>query len=58
MYFTCAKVISNDLDGTEDMVIFVLQCKIIHSVMQNNYALSGIANCFLTVRRHLGCSCL
>ena len=30
MYFTCAKVLSNDLKGTGDMVMFVLLCKIIH----------------------------
>ena len=33
MYFTGAKVLSNDLKGTGDMVIFVLLCKIIHSFM-------------------------
>ena len=33
MYFTGAKVLSNDLKGTRDMVVFVLLCKIIHSFM-------------------------
>ena len=36
MYFTNAKVLSNDLKGTGDMVIFVLLCKIIHSFMHAN----------------------
>ena len=36
MYFTGAKVLSNDLKGTGDMVIFVLLCKIIHSFMHAN----------------------
>ena len=36
MYFTGAKVLSNDLKGTEDMVIFVLFCKIIRSFMHAN----------------------
>ena len=39
MYFTGAKFQSNDLEGTGDIVIFVLLCKIIHSFMHaNNYA--------------------
>ena len=64
MYFTGAKFQSNNLKGTGDIIIFVLLCKIIHSFMHANmhiiqqYALSGIAYCFLTVRRHLSCSCL
>ena len=36
MYFTGAKVLSNDLKGTGDMVIFVFLCKIIHSFMHAN----------------------
>ena len=36
MYFTGAKVLSNDLKGTRDMVIFVLLCKIINSFMNAN----------------------
>ena len=36
MYFTGAKVLSNDLNGTGDMVIFILLCKIIHSFMHAN----------------------
>ena len=36
MYFTDPKVLSNDLNGTGDMVIFVLLCKIIHSFMHAN----------------------
>ena len=64
MYFTGAKFQSNNLKGTGDIVIFVLLCKIIHSFMhanmqiKNNYALSGIVYCFLTVRIHFSCSCL
>ena len=36
MYFTGAKVLSNDLKGTGNTVIFVLLCKIIHSFMHAN----------------------
>ena len=36
MYFTGAMVLSNDLKGTGDMVIFVLLCKITHSFMHAN----------------------
>ena len=36
MYFTGATVLSNDLKGTGNMVIFVLLCKIIHSFMHAN----------------------
>ena len=36
MYFTGAKALSNDLKRTENMVIFVLLCKIIHSFMHAN----------------------
>ena len=36
MYFTSAKVLSNDLKGTGDMVIFVPHCKIIYSFMHAN----------------------
>ena len=35
MYFTGAKVLSNDLKETGDMVIFVLLCKIIHSLFMH-----------------------
>ena len=36
MYFTGAKVISNSLKGTEDMLNFVLPCKVIHPFMHAN----------------------
>ena len=36
MYFTGSKFQSNDLKGTGDIVIFVLLCKIIHSIMYAN----------------------
>ena len=36
MYFTGGKVLSNDLKGTGDMVIFVLLCKINNSFMNVN----------------------
>ena len=36
MYFTGAKVLSNDLKGTRGIVIFVLLCKIIHGFMHAN----------------------
>ena len=36
MYFTSAKFQSNDLKETEEIVIFVLLCKIIHSFMHAN----------------------
>ena len=39
MYFTGAMVLSTDLKGTGDMVIFVLLCKIIHSFMHANMLL-------------------
>ena len=33
MHFTSAKFLSDDLKETGDMAIFILLCKIIHSVM-------------------------
>ena len=36
MYFTGGKVLSNNLKGTGDMVIFVLLCKEIHLFIHAN----------------------
>ena len=64
MHLTGAKFLRNSLKGTEDMVIFVLLYKLIHSFMHANmliieyYPLSGIANYFLTVRRYHCYSCI
>ena len=39
MYFTGAKFLSNNLKGTEDIVIFVLLCKIIYSLYASKHGI-------------------